>query len=301
MWESALGGRYDHRKEKMAKQDLDQMLAQAQDTLDKGGDLSKIDNDQNGKVKETVSKKESINDKIKKSRMETNQAEEAAEGEEDVAVEAKAGKKAKKTKKGKAKVRSAKYTKALEQIDANKKYEIVDALELVKKTSLTKFDGNVEVHIRLMGKNKKAEQVRGMIQYPNTTGKSISVVILDEKTIEEITKTGKAEADVYLTTPADMGKVAKLARILGPKGKMPNPKSGTITLDPAKTKAELEGGKTEFKSDSYGIVHQVIGKVSAKEEALAANFKALLAVLPVEKIVSINISATMGPGVKVQK
>jgi large subunit ribosomal protein L1 len=292
-----MAGRYDHRKEHMAKQDLDQMLSQAQDTLDKGGDLSKIDNDQNGKVKETVSKKESINDKIKKSRMEANQADEAAEEVVDGAT----GKKAKKTKKGKAKTRSAKYTAALEQVDANKKYEITDALELVKKTSLTKFDGNVEVHIRMIGKNKKAEQVRGMIQYPNTTGKSLTVVILDEATIEEITKTGKADADIYLTTPADMGKVAKLARVLGPKGKMPNPKSGTITLDPAKTKAELEGGKTEFKSDSYGIVHQVIGKVSAKEEALAANFKALLAVLPVEKIVSINISATMGPSVKVQK
>lgn len=292
------GRRYDHRKEKMAKQDLDQMLAQAQDTLDKGGDLSKIDNDQNGKVKETVSKKESINDKIKKSRMEANQAEEAAGEEEVVAT---TGKKAKKTKKGKAKTRSAKYTAALEQIDTNKKYEIAEALELVKKTSLTKFDGNVEAHIRMIGKSKKAEQVRGMIQYPNTTGKSLTVVILDEATIEEIAKTGKAEADVYLTTPADMGKVAKLARVLGPKGKMPNPKSGTITLDPAKTKAELEGGKTEFKADSYGIVHQVIGKVSANTEALAANFKALLAVLPVEKIVSINLSATMGPSVKVSK
>ncbi|MEI6040547.1 MAG: hypothetical protein WCP93_04335 [Candidatus Berkelbacteria bacterium] len=280
----------------MAKQDLDQLLAQAQETLDKGGDLSKIDNDQNGKVKETVTKKESINDKIKKSRMEANQAEEAAEE----IVDTKTGKK-KKTKKGKAKVRSDKYLKALELIDHNKKYAIDDALDLVKKTSLTKFVGNIEVHVRMLGKSGKPEQVRGMITYPFVTGKKTTVVILDEKTIAEITESGKADADIYLTTPADMGKVARLAKILGPKGKMPNPKSGTITADPEKTKIELEGGKREYKSDSYGIVHQVIGKTDVKNEELVANFKALLSLLPVERIVSINLSATMGPSVKVSK
>jgi large subunit ribosomal protein L1 len=284
----------------MAKQDLDQLLAQAQETLDQGGDLSKIDNDQNGKVKETVNKKQSVDDKIKKSRMQANQAAEAAEGEE-VAAEGDKATKKKKTKKGKAKVRGAKYLKAVELVERNKKYDIADALELVKKTSLTKFDGNVEVHVRLQGKSGKAEQLRGMIQYPHSTGKSVTVVVLNEKTIEEITASGKADADIYLTTPADMSKVAKLAKILGPKGKMPNPKSGTITMDPEKTKKELEGGKSEFKTDSYGIVHQIIGKVSGKQEELAANYKALMTTLPTERITSINLSATMGPSVKVQK
>lgn len=284
----------------MAKQDLDQMLAQAQDTLDKGGDLSKIDNDQNGKVKETVNKKESIEEKIKKSKIQANKAEEADLGEE-TEVTAETGKKSKKAKKSKAKVRSAKYVKALELVDHNKKYEISDALEIVKKTSLTKFDGNVEVHIRLLGKSGKPEAVRSMITYPHTTGKKTIVEILDDAMIEAITKTGKADADVYLTTPANMGKVAKLAKILGPKGKMPSPKSGTITMDPEKTKTELEGGKTEFKADSYGIVHQVIGKVSAKTEELAANYKALVASVQIEKAVSISICSTMGPSVRVSK
>ena len=282
----------------MAKQDLDELLAQAQETLDKGGDLSRIDNDQNGKVKETPNKKESINEKIKKSRMESNQAEEEAEAVAE--TEDKKGKK-KKVKKGKAKVRSSKYIKALELVDRNKKYDIADALELVKKTTLTKFDGNTEVHIRLQGKTGKPEQVRGMISYPHSTGKKVTVVILDEALIEEIAKTGKAEADIYLTSPSNMSKVAKLAKILGPKGKMPSPKSGTISLDPEKTKAELEGGKVEYKTDSYGIVHQAIGKVSTKNEDLAQNFKALISSLPSERITSINISATMGPSVKVQK
>lgn len=290
----------------MAKQDLDQLLEQAAQTLEKGGDLSQIEADQNGKTKEQkTSKKESINAQIKKSRMEANEAqEEAVESEEGAQISeagTKDAKKVKKTKKGKAKTRSAKYVKTVELVDKTKKYEISEAFELAKKTTLTKFDGNIEIHIRLIGKSGKPEQVRAMISYPHLTGKKVNVVILDEKTIEEITKTGKAEADIYLTTPAEMGKVAKLARILGPKGKMPNPKSGTITLDPAKTKAELEGGKSEFKTDSYGIVHQVMGKVSAKPEELLANYKTLVAALPMEKAVSISLSATMGPGIRVQK
>lgn len=186
-------------------------------------------------------------------------------------------------------------------IDAKKRYGINDAVELAQKTSMTKFAGNLEVHIRILGKSGKPEQLRGMVQYPYATGKSISVVILDEKTIEEIAKTQKAEANIYLTSPTDMPKVAKLAKILGPKGKMPNPKSGTITENPEKTKKELESGSTEYRSDAQGNVHQVLGKLTDKAENLIENYKALIALLPVEKIVSISVCATMGPGIKVQK
>ncbi len=294
--------------------DLDELLKSAEETLGKGGDLGEIETDHHGKEKShEKDQKSNIEEEIKQARIKANEAAEEEveiESGETIETEEKASKAkstkakgdgGKKSKKAKVKVRSGKYVKALELVDKNKKYTIAEALELVKKTSLTKFDGNVEVHIRLIGKSGKPEQVRGMISYPHTTGKKVSVEILDEATIEEIIKSGKADADVYLTTPADMPKVAKLARILGPKGKMPNPKSGTITLDPAKTKAELEGGRAEFKSDSYGIVHQIIGKVSGKAEELAANYKALVVSLPIEKAVSINISATMGPSIKIQK
>jgi len=123
---------------------------------------------------------------------------------------------------------------------------------------------------------------------------------LDEKIIEEITKTSKAEADIYLTTPALMPQVAKLAKILGPKGKMPNPKSGTITDNPEKTLKELSGGQVEYKSDNTGNIHQVIGKVSADSKKLIDNYQALISLLPKEKIIAVNLCATMGPAVKVQ-
>lgn len=293
----------------MAKDNLDALLEQAEEKIEKGEALDEIETEHHGKAKQESTKKHDVAEEIKKARMEANTSEENTEevikGEEVKAENEKnppAGEeKKKKTKKGKAKVRSTKYKQALELIDRNKKYDISDALELAKKTSLTKFDGNVEIHVRLLGKSGKPEALRGMITYPHSTGKIVNVVILDEKTIEEIAKTGKVEADIYLTSPSDMPKVAKLAKILGPKGKMPSPKSGTITLDPEKTKEELSGGKTEYKTDSYGNIHQVIGKLSAKPEDLVANYKTLISVMPVEKIVSITLCATMGPGVRVQK
>ena len=287
--------------------DLDELLAEAEETLEKGGDLSKIDNDRHGKDRSKVpGQKSKVDEQIKQAKIEANkesQSGEEVESVEETETSEKSGKtkKAKKTRKGKAKVRSARYKQASELVEANKKYTISDAIELAKKTSSTKFDGNIEVHIRVQGKSGKPENLRGMISYPHSTGKSLKVEILDEKIIEEIASTGRADADLYLTTPSEMSKVAKLARILGPKGKMPNPKSGTITLDPVKTKAELEGGKTEYKTDSFGIVHQVIGKVSADEKSLAANYQALISSLPKERITSINLMATMGPSVKVQK
>lgn len=208
--------------------------------------------------------------------------------------------KPKKEKVGKAKVRSKKYQDAFSLIDQNKKYEIGEALELVKKTSLSKFDGKVEVHLQFLAKTGKPENVRGLIKYPHATGRSVEVVVLDEKEAAKIEKTGKAEADIYLATPQVMPKIAKLAKILGPKGKMPNPKSGTITTDPAKTKKELEGGQVEYRTDSSGNIHQVIGQVSADKKILEENFRALLAVLPLERITGTTLCATMGPGVKVQ-
>ena len=201
---------------------------------------------------------------------------------------------------GKAKIRSKKYQQIIKLIDRAKKYDVAEAIDLVKKTSLTKFDGNVEIHARLLNKAGKPENIRGLLKYPHSTGKSINVVVLDEKVAADIEKTGKAKADIYIATPVMMPKIAKLAKILGPKGKMPNPKSGTITDNPEKTKKELEGGQVEYKTDSFGNIHQVIGKVSADKKILEENFRALLAALPSDRITGISICATMGPGIKVQ-
>ena len=247
-------------------------------------------------------KKEKVEEKVKEAKFgkEKVAEEQIGKAERSKPEEAKEKPK-KKIKQGKAKVRSQKYQNALALINPQKQYSFVEAIDLVKKTSLSSFDGNVEAHIRLLGKSGKPEQIRGLLKYPHVTGRKVTVATLDDKTIKEIEKTGQAPADIYLATPAMMPKVAKLAKILGPKGKMPNPKAGTITDNPEKTKAELESGQTEYKTDSYGNIHQVIGKVSGKSEELEKNLKALLDVLPAEKLVSITLCATMGPGIKVQK
>lgn len=297
----------------MAKDKLDELIEESEKALEKGEDLSEIEAEHHHKVKEEPKDKKSsvakaMEDKEKVKWQEEKKGgdlspEASAKGEEKQTEEKVEGDKekpkAKKEKQGKAKIRSKKYQAALAAIDRNKKYELTDALELVKKTSMTKFDGNVEVHMRLLGKSGKPEQVRGLFKYPHATGKKVEVVILDDKIIEEIEKTQKTPADIYLTTPEMMPKVAKLAKILGPKGKMPNPKAGTITANPEKTKEEMAGGQVEYKTDSTGNIHQVIGKVSADNKILEENFQTLLSVLPVDKIVSLTLCATMGPGIKV--
>ncbi|KKQ18103.1 MAG: 50S ribosomal protein L1 [Berkelbacteria bacterium GW2011_GWB1_38_5] len=264
-------------------------------TEELGGPIS----EHHGKKKEEKSKKKDVQEQIKEARYKKNE-----EMEDKETVEAKSTEgdilKPKKVKIGKAKTRSKKYKEAHELIDPKKIYDFSEAVELVKKTSLSKFDGNVELHARLLAKNGKPETLRGTLKYPHLTGKKITVIILDEAKIAEILETKKIDFDIALATPALMAQVGKLARILGPKGKMPNPKSGTITADPEKTKKELEEGMTEYKTDSYGIIHQIIGKVSADPKILEENFRAILAVLPKEKITSLHICATIGPSVKVK-
>lgn len=267
-----------------------------------GGPIADHHGQKKSKVKDQKSK---IEEKIKKKKYKKDENSEVSgevpeqEKKASEAKSAEAGER-RRVKVGKAKVRSKKYQKARALIDPVKKYEIGEAFDLVKKTSLSKFDGNVEVHVRLLGKSGKPEQLRGLLNYPHPTGRKINVVILDEKQIAEIEKTSKAPADIYLATPEMMPKIAKLAKILGPKGKMPNPKSGTISKDPEKVKKELEGGQVEYKTDSFGNIHQIIGKVSADQKVLEENFKMLLSVLPTERIMSATICATMGPAIKVQ-
>lgn len=268
---------------------------------DLAGELGSPMAEHHGKKKEKVkSKKEKVKEKIKSvkelgaAKVIEKPSVKMEESAEKIEKE-----KPKKIKKGKAKIRSKKYKAALDLIDRNKLYDVKEAIELVKKTSLTRFDGNVEAHIRIINKANQPESLRGLIKYPYSTGKKIKVVILDEKLIGEILKTKKTDFDLALANPEMMSHVAKLAKILGPRGKMPNPKSGTITSEPQKTKKEFEEGRGEFKTDSFGIIHQVIGKVSFETEKIEENLKTLLLVLPPEKISTIYLCPTMGPAVKV--
>ena len=218
-----------------------------------------------------------------------------------------------------------KYTEAAKKIDAAMQYEIKEALELVKQNASAKFDETVEVAFRLGVDPRHADQqIRGAVVLPNGTGKSRSVLVFAKgdkiKEAEEagadfvggpelVTKIqeGWFVFDVAIATPDMMGVVGKIGRLLGPKGLMPNPKTGTVTMDVAKAVAEVKAGKIEYRVDKTGIIHAPIGKASFDLEKLEENFKTLADIIVKAKpaaqkgqyVKSVTVSSTMGPGVKI--
>ena len=223
----------------------------------------------------------------------------------------------------------AKLTKkqklAAEKIEAGKLYTIEEASALVKEITTTKFDASVDINVRLGVDPRKANQmVRGVVALPNGTGKTVRVLALctpDQEAaakeagadyvgldeyIEKI-KGGWTDIDVIITMPQIMGKIGALGRVLGPRGLMPNPKSGTVTMDVAKAVKEIKGGKIDFKVDKFGIVHTSIGKVSFSADKIAENANAFLetikhlkpAVSKGEYIKSVYLSSTMSQGIKI--
>ena len=223
----------------------------------------------------------------------------------------------------------AKLTKnqklAAEKIEAGKLYTVAEAAALVKEITTTKFDASVDVDVRLGVDPRKANQmVRGVVSLPNGTGKEVRVLALctpDQEAaakeagadyvgldeyIEKI-KGGWTEIDVIITQPQIMGKIGALGRVLGPRGLMPNPKSGTVTMDVAKAVKEVKQGKIDFKVDKFGIVHTSVGKVSFAPQAIAENVtefvQTLIKLKPaVSKgtyIKSIYLSSTMSQGIKI--
>lgn len=188
--------------------------------------------------------------------------------------------------------RGKKLKTAAALVEAEKLYPLAEAVALVGKTSVTKFDASVELHVRV------SQEARGTVVYPKSTGKVTKVAVITPELIAELGK-GKITFDVLLATPAQMPEIAKFARVLGPKGMMPNPKSGTVTNDIDKVKAELEAGRTEYRTDEGKNVHLVIGKVSSSADDLIANAQAALASLGAFGIRTITLSTTMGPGIHV--
>ena len=223
----------------------------------------------------------------------------------------------------------AKLTKnqkvAVAKLEKNKLYTVEEACALVKETSTTKFDASVDIAVRLGVDPRKANQmVRGVVSLPNGTGKSVRVLALvtpdkeaeateagaDYVGLDEYLdkiKGGWADVDVIITVPAVMGKLGPLGRILGPRGLMPNPKSGPVTMEVGKAVKEVKAGKIDFKVDRYGIVHAAIGKVSFDAPKIAENALELLHTLNKMKpasakgvyMKSVTLSSTMGPGVPV--
>lgn len=209
-------------------------------------------------------------------------------------------KKAKKAKKVvKVKVRSKRYLEVIKMVEKNKLYDLKEAVGLVKKTSLTKFDGTVELHVGLnplsLGEKK---DFRTGVSLPHGTGKEVRVAIADDKIIDEITA-GKINFDILVAHPSMMPKLAKVARVLGPKGLMPNPKTGTVSPDPEKRAKELTNGQVNIKTEPGNpMIHMPVGKVSFADKDITDNVKAVLDALGT-KVSKVTLSATMGPGIKV--
>ncbi|MCM3638533.1 50S ribosomal protein L1 [Sporosarcina luteola] len=221
--------------------------------------------------------------------------------------------------------RGKKFTEAAKLVDRTQVYDMKEAIELAKKTSTVNFDATVEVAFRLgIDTRKNDQQIRGAVVLPNGTGKTQRVLVFakGEKLkeaeaagadyagdAEYITKIqqGWFDFDVIVATPDMMGEVGKIGRVLGPKGLMPNPKTGTVTFDVAKAVAEIKAGKVEYRADKAGIIHAPIGKASFDNEKLEENFKTVFETIQKAKpaaakgtyMKSVNITTTMGPAVKV--
>ncbi|MBI2021382.1 50S ribosomal protein L1 [Candidatus Daviesbacteria bacterium] len=222
-----------------------------------------------------------------------------------------ASEKPKQKKQGQPRKRSKKYQKTVEEFERGKHYSIPEAVELSKKLSYSKFTGSLEIHI-----NTQTTGLRGLVSLPYSEGKKLRIlafgkdaqesgadIVGTDETLEEISK-GKIDFDMVITTPLWMSKLAKVAKVLGPKGLMPNPKNGTITSPSAdglkKAVENFQGGKTEYKSEPKApIIHLALGKLNQPSEELTANVKTLLITLGKSRIKKVTLSPTLGPGVKV--
>mgnify|MGYP000085081528 FL=1 len=225
------------------------------------------------------------------------------------------------------KKRGKKYTEAVSKLEKNKVYSKEEAIKLVKETSISSFDASVEVAMRLNLDTKKADQqLRGAIVLPKGTGKTNRVLVIakgdkanqareagadyvgDVDMLEKIEKDNWFDFDTMIATPDMMPLLGKLGKILGPKGLMPNPKTGTVTVDVAKAVNEVKAGRVEYRTDSFGNIHGVIGKTSFSDEDLLLNLNAFVshiiklrpASVKGDYVKNISISSTMGPGIKVE-
>lgn len=223
-------------------------------------------------------------------------------------------------------MKNKRYRQAVEKIDSAKAYDMTEAMALAVETATAKFDESIELHVRLGVDPRHADQqVRGVCVLPNGTGKTVRVLVIakgakaDEATaagadyvgaediVAKIQKENWFEFDVCVTTPDMMGVVGRIGKVLGPKGLMPNPKSGTVTMDIAKAINEIKSGKVEYRLDKNAIIHVAVGKKSFGAEKLAENCNTVMEAIIKAKpsaakgtyLKSVSVSSTMGPGIKV--
>ena len=222
--------------------------------------------------------------------------------------------------------RGKKYQDAVKAFDKKEQYDVADAISIVKKNATAKFDETIELHLRTGCDGRHAEQqIRGAVVLPHGTGKKVRILVFAkdakaeeakaagadyvgaEDLIPRIQNEGWFDFDVVVATPDMMGVVGRLGRVLGPKGLMPNPKAGTVTMDVTKAIADIKAGKIEYRLDKTNIIHVPLGKASFTEEQLADNFQTLIdainkakpAAVKGQYLKSVTLTSTMGPGVKV--
>ena len=223
-------------------------------------------------------------------------------------------------------MKSKKYLEASKKVEKSKLYTKEEAIKLVKETAVTSFDSSVEVALRLNLDTKKADQqLRGAVVLPNGTGKTKRVLVIakgeaakaaeaagadyvgDVDLLEKIEKENWFEFDTMIATPDMMPALGKIGKLLGPKGLMPNPKTGTVTMDTKTAVEDVKKGRVEYRTDSYGNVHALIGKVSFTDEKLLENLNTFVSLIVKSKpaavkgkyILNISVASTMGPGVKI--
>jgi large subunit ribosomal protein L1 len=258
----------------------------------------------------------SLEEAEEKAAKEERKAHKAETDEEETAKPKQAAKPA----RSRLERRGKNFRKVAEQVEKGKLYSLADALELATKTSPTKFDATVELHVNLNVDPRHADQnIRDNLVLPQGTGKNVRVAVFadegadnaDLSGIEAITKAldkGELNFDILIATPANMPKLGKYARVLGPRGLMPNPKSGTVTTDVPKAVAEAKAGRVEYRVDSTGIVHMGVGKVSFGATKLSENVRAIFASIKAAKpssvkgsyVKAIYLTTTMGPSIKIE-
>ena len=301
-WESAdedVSGRYNHSPKGERKKMPEEKKQKEKGLEPKVKSVKKV-SVKEGKKEDQIDEKKLLKEakdrereakievkKEKKIKKEEKKIEKKEEKEEE--------KKIKRIKK-----RSKKYRSSKEKIKIDKIYEVDEAIKLIKDLPKTKFDPTVELHLRL---DKKVENLRGVVNLPAGAPKSKKVLEVDDKNVDEIiekVKSGKIEFDIMVASPLVMPRLASLAKILGPKGMMPNPKNGTISENVKEAAEDFRGGKIEFKADKGNNLHFALAKVLYSPDKIKENLEAVISAVPIGKVISAHLNATMGPSIRIK-
>ncbi len=255
--------------------------------------LEDVEKEQKKEQKKRADEKKSLRpeESIKSVKSE-NTTEEQKESKEDV----KAIKKAKKNviKTSKVRVRGRNYRGAKDQTKNDKTYTLSEAISLLKQIKYAKFDESVELHI-----NTTAEGLRGEVSLPHSIGKTVRVAIVDDALLDKLAE-NKIEFDILVSHPSFMPKLARFAKVLGPRGLMPNPKTGTISLKPEEVAKKFEGGLMKWKSEAkFPLIHQMVGKISLDEKAIAENVGTFIKAVGETKVKEVFIKTTMSPALQI--